>query len=85
MIEISLYDQGEPLLDQRIHSFVNYASARNIGTSISTSLSMSLSDRDLDNLVLSELDYLIVSIDGITQSVYVKYRKGGDLNLVFNK
>jgi organic radical activating enzyme len=84
LIEVSLYDQGEPLLDQRIHSFVNYASARNIGTSISTSLSMPLSDRDLDKLVLSGLDYLIVSIDGITQSVYEKYRKGGDLNLVFN-
>jgi radical SAM protein with 4Fe4S-binding SPASM domain len=41
-----------------------------------------LSHSDIDDLVSSGLDHMIVSVDGTTQEVYEKYRRGGNLELV---
>lgn len=84
LCEISLFDQGEPLIDHRIHEFIEYASKRNIGTVISTNLSMELSDEKLIRLVKSGLDYMQIGIDGTTQDRYGKYRIGGELELVLS-
>lgn len=82
LLEVSLFDQGEPLLDPLIVDYVRYASSCNIGTVISTNLSMTLSDEQLSQLVTSGLDYIQVAIDGVTQATYEQYRVGGDLDLV---
>ena len=39
---------------------------------------------DINKLLQSSLDTLILSIDGITQETYSKYRRGGDFNKVMN-
>lgn len=82
LLEISLYDEGEPLVDQRIFEFIRYAHARDIGTVISTNFSMELPRKDIDALVLSGLDYIQIAIDGTTQATYEKYRRNGNLDLV---
>ena len=64
LLEVSLYDQGEPLLDPRIVEYIRYAAERNVGTVVSTNFSMPLSDGKLEELVTSGLDYLQVAIDG---------------------
>lgn len=84
LLEVSLYDQGEPLIDPLIVDYVKYASNKNIGTAISTNFSMKLSDDKLVQLINSGLDYLLVAIDGVTQETYEKYRVGGKLDLVFS-
>ena len=83
LLEVSLFDQGEPLLDRRITEFVEYASSRNIGTVISTNLSLPLSDETMIRLIDGGLDYLQVAIDALDQDSYQEYRVGGKLDLVF--
>lgn len=82
LIEVSLYDIGEPLWCEDLINFIAYASKRNIGTSISTTLSLQKEDHYWKELVSSGLDYLIVAIDGVTEEVYRQYRINGDFPLV---
>lgn len=76
-----LFGFGEPLLNKDIYRMIDYAHTRNIGTSISSNLN-DLKEEDIERLVNSGLDLLIVSIDGLTQKTYQKYRKGGNIEKV---
>jgi len=84
LLEVSLYDQGEPLIDRAIVDYVKYAQGYNIGTVIATNLSFRFEEDRLIQLCTSGLDYLIVAVDGVTQGTYEKYRVGGDLELVIS-
>lgn len=84
IFEVSLYDIGEPLWCDNLSDYIKYAHKKKVGTSISTSLSLVKDDSFWDKLVLSGLDYLIVCIDGVTQEVYSKYRRNGNLELVMS-
>ncbi len=79
---VSLYDVGEPLLVRNISDYITYAHERKIGTLISTSLSIRKKNSFWDELAQSGLDRLVVSIDGISPTVYETYRVGGNLDLV---
>ncbi len=50
-------------------------------TTISTN--MSVARFDAEAYVASGLDYMILSIDGATQDTYARYRRNGDLQLVY--
>lgn len=52
-------------------------------TSISTNAQL-ITDEYAEKTVESGLDRIIISIDGTTQEVYEKYRKGGSLNKVID-
>lgn len=82
LLLVILYDEGEPLLRKDICDFVSYTSSLRISTTISSNLSLRLSDKQIDGLVCSGLTRLVVSMDGMTQEIYERYRKGGDLRLV---
>lgn len=81
---VSLYDIGEPLYNDDLLDYINYAHKKNVGTVISSSLSLQMTDEFWEKLVSSGLDKLIVAIDGITAQVYNSYRTNGDLKLVMN-
>ncbi len=81
---ISLYDIGEPLENNNVIDYIKYAHRKNIGTVISTSLSICKTEMFWKELVLSGIDYIIVAIDGISEIVYKKYRTNGDLNIVLS-
>lgn len=78
----SLYDIGEPLLNERAIEYIRYAADNNIGSVISTSLSIEKPDEFWEELVTSGLTKVIVAIDGITQKVYNSYRTKGNFELV---
>lgn len=82
LMGINLCLTGEPLLNPRLVEIIGYCSEKNVGTVFPTNLSMKLSQNEIENIVSSGLDHLVVSIDGTTQEVYEKYRKGGNLDLV---
>lgn len=84
LLEISLYDQGEPLVQPDIFKFIQYNTQKNIGTIVSSNFAMILSEEKLKNLISSGLDYLIVAIDGIKQETYGQYRVGGNIKTVLN-
>ncbi|MCX6723474.1 MAG: SPASM domain-containing protein, partial [Candidatus Staskawiczbacteria bacterium] len=84
VFEVSLYDIGEPLWCENLVDYIEYAHHKRMGTSISTSLSLLKDDYYWERLVCSGLDYLIIAVDGVTQEVYGKYRRNGDLVLVMS-
>ena len=79
---VQLYEIGEPLHHAQVIDCIRYSHANNYATVISSTLSIQKPDEFWKDLVASGLDRLIVAIDGITQSVYQKYRRKGDLELV---
>ena len=81
---VSLYDIGEPLHNPDVIDCIRYAHENNIGTVISTSLSISKDNSFWNDLVTSGLDVMIVAIDGITPKTYNEYRRNGKFDLVFS-
>ncbi|MCS7004265.1 MAG: SPASM domain-containing protein [Cytophagales bacterium] len=81
LLYLTFYFQGEPYLNPRFLEMVSYATQRNIYTITSTN-GHYLTDEIAQRTVLSSLDCLIISIDGVTQETYQSYRKGGSLQKV---
>jgi radical SAM protein with 4Fe4S-binding SPASM domain len=77
-IEVILHNWGESLLHPQIVDMIRYASAANIGTSVSSHLNQ-VSDELIDGLIDSGLEHLTASIDGASQAVYERYRVRGNL------
>ncbi|MBN1252357.1 MAG: SPASM domain-containing protein [Bacteroidales bacterium] len=80
---VSLYEIGEPLENEKVIDYIKYTKSNKIGTIISSNLSIEKSDEFWEKLVESGLDRIIVSIDGITPEIYNKYRRNGNLKLVY--
>lgn len=78
LLHIIFYFQGEPLLNKKLPEMIQYAHDSGIYTSTSTN-GQALTSEKARELVKSGLDKLIISMDGVTQEVYEKYRKGGKL------
>lgn len=72
------YNWGEPLLNKNTPLFIQQAKSYLLDTSLSSNLSVHF---DAEALVLSGLDYMILSIDGATKESYECYRQGGRFDL----
>jgi radical SAM protein with 4Fe4S-binding SPASM domain len=81
LLYLTLYFQGEPLLNSHFIEMVKYAKQRKIVISTSTNGHF-LDDASARAVVESGLDRLIISMDGIDQATYEKYRSGGNLETV---
>jgi MoaA/NifB/PqqE/SkfB family radical SAM enzyme/SAM-dependent methyltransferase len=77
-----LHLYGEPMLNPEIISIIRHASTFS-KTNISTN-GMSLTEEKADQLITSGVTDVIVSIDGVTQETYEKYRVGGDVGKAFH-
>ncbi|MDI1355456.1 MAG: radical SAM/SPASM domain-containing protein [bacterium] len=75
---LTFYFQGEPYLHPEFLNMVKFANRHRIYTSTSTNAHY-LSEENAKQTVLSKLDKLIISVDGLTQEVYEQYRVGGTL------
>lgn len=80
-IHLTLYFQGEPFIHPYFSEMVKYASKCNIYTKTSTNAHF-LTDTLCEKIVESGLDQIIISVDGITNETYKKYRIGGELTVV---
>ena len=80
-IGVYFCNYGEPLLNLQTPKLIRLAKTYLMGTALSTSLSVA--KLDAEAYVESGLDYMVLSIDGATQPVYEKFRRNGDLELVF--
>jgi radical SAM protein with 4Fe4S-binding SPASM domain len=78
---LTFYFQGEPYLNPDFLKMVSFANENNIFTITSTNAHYLTEENDKQT-VLSKLDKLIISVDGITQDVYEKYRIGGQYTKV---
>ncbi len=77
-IAVSLYFQGEPFIHPGLIGMISYASKHKLFSTVSTN-GQFLPGIDMEELVMSGLNRLIVSADGITQLTYETYRIGGSL------
>lgn len=78
---IDLYNWGEPFLHPQVFDMIEYASARNIGTKISTNLNY-FNEQMASRCIESGLEQLVLSLDGADQQTYEAYRVGGNLDRV---
>jgi radical SAM protein with 4Fe4S-binding SPASM domain len=76
-----LYFQGEPYLHPLFFRMAEYARKKNIYTATSTNAHF-LTDNLARKTVESGLDRIIISLDGLDQETYEKYRVGGNLEKV---
>ncbi len=81
LFEAYLHNWGESLLNKNVYKMIAHAQSRNVGTNLSTNFSETASS-DLDNLLDSGLEYLIVSLDGTSQESYGEYRIRGKFDNV---
>ena len=72
----TLYFQGESMMHPGFFSFLRLSEG--INTIVSTNGHF-LSAENVEKLVKSGLDRLIVSLDGMDQEIYASYRVGGEL------
>lgn len=75
---INYYFQGEPFVNKQFLDFVKAARKRNIYTVTSTNAHF-ISPEIAEKVVLSDLSEIIISIDGLAQDTYEKYRINGKL------
>jgi len=83
LIRAEIYRAGEPFVHPDILEMIRLAKSYGVGVDLSTNL-MRLPENSAEKLVESGVDSLMVSLDGITQETYSKYRRGGDLNAVLS-
>ena len=81
-IGIYFCDYGEPLLNLNTPKLIRQAKQYLLSAALSTSLSVRRFDPEA--LVESGLDFIVLSIDGATQSVYERFRRNGNLELVLD-
>ncbi|MDR2836551.1 MAG: radical SAM protein [Bacteroidales bacterium] len=81
LICLILHFQGEPLLNKNLPEMIEYAHKNNIYTMFSTNAQ--LLNKNLEKIIDSKPDKIIISLDGVTQETYEKYRIGGNIDNVF--
>ena len=78
---VALFNWGEPFMNKDICFMIKELSKRNIQTHIDSNLTLrKFSQEELEKIVLSGLNSLFASIDGVSQKAYEVYRKGGDVH-----
>jgi radical SAM protein with 4Fe4S-binding SPASM domain len=81
LIHLTLYFQGEPLLNPDFSQMVQLARKKRIFVATSTNGHF-LNERNVNEIIMSGLNHLVISMDGTDQQTYEKYRVNGDLETV---
>lgn len=82
VIRVSLYRDGEPLIDKRLATKVGALKGRGVRrVAISTNASLLNVDR-AEGLLINGIDEVLLSVDSLVPDVYEKIRKGLDFSEV---
>lgn len=81
LFEVILHNWGESLINKEVYKMIEYAQSRNVGTNLSSNFSV-LKPDDIERLLDSGLEYLIISLDGTDQESYNQYRVRGNFDRV---
>ena len=84
LILLMLWNQGEPFINPCFTEMVRYARGKCIPTLTSTNGHFIRNDAQARAIVESGLDEMIVSLDGVDQETYARYRVGGKIERVFD-
>lgn len=81
LYKISLYGQGEPLLNEEIFDIISYAASCHVSCVVSTNLQVMQAGM-MEQLLNCGLEHLIVAVDTLDPDIYAAYRVGGSLEVV---
>ncbi len=81
LFEVYMHNWGESLLNKQVYEMIAHAQSRDVGTNLSSNF-VKIAPDDIENILDSGLEYLIISLDGTNQETYVQYRVGGDYDCV---
>jgi radical SAM protein with 4Fe4S-binding SPASM domain len=81
LVYLTLYFQGEPYTHSKFLSLVRFAHDSGIYTATSTNGHF-LTEENARETIVSGLDRIIVSLDGLDQETYATYRVSGDVEKV---
>lgn len=79
---IDFFNWGEPLLNTHLEEFIRMANDKRVVCTVSTNLSLPLTDERIHRVVTSGLREMIVSLDGASQETYSTYRRRGNFDMV---
>jgi len=82
LINIILHFQGEPLICQHLGEMISFARANGIHTMFSTN--GQLLAQSIGVIQESKPDHIIVSLDGLSNETYSKYRVGGNVQNIYD-
>ncbi len=78
-----LYFQGEPLLHPNISKLISLAREKKIYVTLSTNGNL-LNEEKIKTLLAAGVNRIIISLDGINQKTYEKYRVNGNIKNVLS-
>jgi len=84
LLLIQFWNQGEPFIHTEFLEMVAYAKSKQIATMTSTNGHFLTTDEQARTVVESGLDEIIISLDGMDQETYEKYRVGGQFQTVLD-
>lgn len=84
LLNITLYNYGEPFMNRNIYSMIEYAKKKRIFLRISTNGHFFDDQENIERLIKSGLDSLIIALDGASRETFSKYRKKGNFEQVLN-
>ena len=77
LFQCQIFGQGEPLMNWKLtKEIVARTHARDIFTMLSTNATL-ITPEMAEDIVASDLDHLVIAIDGMSQRAYETYRVGG--------
>lgn len=82
LFTLNLCNWGEPFLNPDLPQMIEYAKKFNTVVGLSTNLNH-LPDDAAEKTINAGIDIIVISLDGVTQEAYSKYRQGGDVRRVF--
>ena len=83
IFRINLYGFGEPFLYDEIFEMIRYATDHDISVAITSNFN-TIDQERINKIIDSGLEHLIISIDGIDQQSYEKYKVGGNYDNIIN-
>ena len=81
LISVNLFNWGEPFLHPQITEIIKMFHKKKIATHISSNLNVANKDI-MEGISQAGLDYLTVSLSGISQEIYQRYHRGGRFDLM---
>ncbi|MCZ6815703.1 MAG: SPASM domain-containing protein [Planctomycetota bacterium] len=76
LVQVNLFNWGEPVLNPRLPEIIEIIHRRDVGTQVHANMNR-FPEALMGRVIDSGLDFLVASIDGVSETAYAGYRVGG--------